>query len=75
MRLCCCLFVLLLVLLVQLNCRLQFLEIKILLVSFTPAFNVSYNLLVEFDTPCINVLAISLNVAKLHHSAKVDLAT
>ena len=55
------LLILLLVLLVQLNCRLQFLEIKILPVSFTLAFNVGDNLLVEFDAPCISLFAISLS--------------
>ena len=51
------LLVLLLVLLVQ----LQFLAIKILLVSCTLAFNVGDNLLVEFDAPCISLFAISLS--------------
>ena len=50
------LLVLLLVLLVQ----LQFLEIKMLLVSFTLAFNVGDIFFVEFDAPCISLLAISL---------------
>ena len=49
---------LLLVLLVQLNCRLQFLEIKILLASFTRAVNVGGDLFVEFDTLSIDLLAI-----------------
>ena len=42
----------------QLNRRLQFLKIKILLVSFSPAVNVGDNLLVEFNAPSINLLAI-----------------
>ena len=51
------LVLLLLLLLVQLNCRLQLLEIKILLVSFTPAINVGDDLVVlEFDTPDIDLL-------------------
>ena len=49
------LLVLLLVLLVQLNCRLQFLKIKILLLVsssplFTPAVTVGDDLLVKFDS-------------------------
>ena len=55
--------VLLLVPLVQqLNCRLRFLEIKILLYPLRLLLNVGDNLLVEFDAPCINLLVIFHNV-------------
>ena len=57
------LLVLLLVLLVQqINCRLRFLEIKILLYPLRLLLNVGDNLLVEFDAPCINLLVIFHNV-------------
>ena len=68
------LFVLLLMLLVQLNCGLQFLENKILFVSLASAINIRDNLLIELDTPSIDIFAVLLDVAKLHYSAKVDLA-
>ena len=50
------LFVLLLMLLVQLNCSLQFLENKILFVSLASAVNIRDNLLIELDTPSIDIL-------------------
>ena len=68
------LFVLLLMLLAQLNCGLQFLENKILFVSLASAINIRDNLLIELDTPSIDIFAVLLDVAKLHYSAKVDLA-
>ena len=46
-----CIFVLLLMLLVQLNCGLQFLENKILFVSLASAINIRDNLPIELDTP------------------------
>ena len=51
--------VVLLVLLLQINRRLELLKIKILLVSFSPTVNVGDNLLVvEFNAPSINFLAV-----------------
>ena len=46
--------VVLLVLLLQINRRLELLKIKILLVSFARAVNVGDDLFVEFDTPSID---------------------
>ena len=52
-----CIFVLLLMLLVQLNCGLQFLENKILFVSLASAINILVrdNLPIELDTPSIDI--------------------
>ena len=57
------LFVLLLMLLAQLNCGLQFLENKILFVSLASAINIRDNLLIELDTPSIDIFAVLLDVA------------
>ena len=57
-----------------LNRRLQFLEIKILFVSFVVAIDVVCSLLVEFDAAlCINLLDISQIVTKLPHDEQVNL--
>ena len=58
-----CIFVLLLMLLVQLNCGLQFLENKILFVSLASAINIRDNLPIELDTPSIDIFAVLLDVA------------
>ena len=55
--------IVLLVLLLQINRRLELLKIKILLVSFSPAVNVDLHvgdnlLVVEFNAPSINFLAV-----------------
>ena len=42
-------------LLVQLNCGLQFLENKILFVSLASAINIRDNLPIELDTPNIDI--------------------
>lgn len=69
------LFILLLMLLVQLNCGLQFLENKILFVSLASAINIRDNLPIELDTPSIDIFAVARRTTDRNQPRTEDAGT